>query len=218
MVPVESNSAEWILAQFDWADEHFKFPQLGHIFSYLIDARLHVFSDPDRWAMVVDRVGYNPRAANVVDVIYSFGNCLTSGGPGCEGDDFHRRIDNFQEAAIDYDPETPARLDLVVRGHLLSVASEVGEELWDVFRKLVPENRELLLADQSELRGRIPDDLPEILRLDEWHQPPEFLDKRSAGEVYRQLAEVLETGDVARYRTTEPPNSHWTNWRESGTH
>jgi hypothetical protein len=35
-----------------------------------------------RWALVVEAVGYNPRAGNLIDVVHTFGNCLMSGAPG----------------------------------------------------------------------------------------------------------------------------------------
>ncbi|WP_328653300.1 hypothetical protein OG598_05315 [Micromonospora sp. NBC_00330] len=50
----------------------------------------------------------------------------------------------------------------------ITVAAERGEELVDVLRRLVPDHRELLLADEVELRRRIPADIPEIIRLDQW--------------------------------------------------
>ncbi|WP_433353166.1 DUF7003 family protein [Micromonospora saelicesensis] len=43
---------------------------------------------------------------------------------------------------------------------------------------LVPDHRELLLADEVELRRRIPADIPEIIRLDQWHHPYLLQDTR----------------------------------------
>ena len=39
----------------------------------------------------------------------------------------------------------------------------------------------------------------------------------SSYETWQQLAQVLATGDVRYYRPTLPPNTHWSNWPESGT-
>jgi hypothetical protein len=78
-------------------------------------------------------------------------------------------------------------------------------------RRLVPAHRDVLLADEQELRARIPEDVPEVLRLDQWHQPDLFEQPPSASEVYRLVAEVITTGDVARYRPTLAPNTHWSN-------
>ncbi|MCB2407767.1 DUF7003 family protein [Hymenobacter lucidus] len=38
----------------------------------------------------------------------------------------------------------------------------------------------------------------------------------SSYETWPQLARVLTTGDVQHYRPTLPPNTHWSNWPESG--
>lgn len=61
-------------------------------------------------------------------------------------------------------------------------------------------------------------DLPEILRLEEWHQPDFSCDDNppSNAEVYQQLAEVLVSGDLTRYAPTKSPNTHWSHWPESG--
>ena len=88
-------------------------------------------------------------------------------------------------------------------------------------RLLVPAHRDLLLADTAETYRRLPGDLPVILTLDEWRHPEglmdNFADEVNADETFRMLAEVLETGDIARYRPQRPPNTHWSNWPEAGT-
>jgi hypothetical protein len=213
-MPTGTTSVAWILAQLDEAAAGFGFPDLGHPYYYAIDARLHGYADDGRWAMVVETVGYNPRGRDVLDVLHTFGNCLTSGKPGFEEEDFRHRIDNFEE--VEDDPETWSGSDVVVRGHRLHVDGRPGEDLWEVFRRLVPDHRGLLLADEAELRRRIPHDIPEILRLDAWHQPDVYETKPSESEAYRLVAEALSTRDPGRYRPTEEPNTHWSNWPDSG--
>lgn len=215
-MPRGDTTVEWILAQFDASAEDFTFPDLGHGYHFAIDARLHAYADFDRWALVVETVGYNPRAGDVLDVLHTYGNCLTSGGPGVENDDFLGRIDNFDDVEDEDEPETAGAANPVVRGTHLELSPQAGEDLSAVFRRLVPAHRDLLLADEVELRRRIPRDIPEILRLEEWHQPNLFETKPSHSEVYRQLAEVLATADPSRYRPSEEPNTHWTRWPDSG--
>ncbi|ADU47400.1 DUF7003 family protein [Intrasporangium calvum] len=210
-------SLEWISVQLDKSAEDFTFPDLGHGYYFAIDARLHAHSDPDRWALVVEVVGYNPRGGDVLDVLHTYGNCLTSGDPGIDNEDFLGRIDNFEEVEDEDEPETATGADVVVRGSRIRLSAQPGEELSAMFRRLVPSHRHLLLADDVELRRRIPTDIPEILRLEEWHQPDLFETKPSQSEVYRQVAEVLATADPARYRPTEAPNTYWSNWPDSGS-
>jgi hypothetical protein len=47
-----------------------------------------------RRALIVEAVGYSPRAGNLIDVLHVFGNCLTEGHPGYDSGDFLERIDN----------------------------------------------------------------------------------------------------------------------------
>ncbi|MET7402653.1 hypothetical protein ABZS66_55155 [Dactylosporangium sp. NPDC005572] len=207
-----------VLDQLDAAAEGFDFPMLDNGYYYAVDARLHAYGDARRWALIVEAVGYSPRAGNLTDVLHVFGNCLTVGDPGCEGGDFLNRIDNWDEVEDPDEPEMYRGGPLVVRGRPVVVAAGPGEELVDVLRRLVPEHRELLLADETELRRRIPPDLPELLRLDEWHHPDLAGSTRpSESPTFRQLAEVLTTGDLTRYAPTAPPNTHWSNWPESGS-
>nr|WP_167666528.1 hypothetical protein [Micromonospora narathiwatensis] len=175
-------------------------------------------TDARRWALIVETVGYSPRAGNVVDVLHVFGVCLTSGEPGYENGDFHERVDNWDQIEDPDEPETYRGGPVVVRGQPIAVAAEPGEDLVDVLRQLVPRHRELLLADEGELRRRIPADLPEVLRLDQWNHPDVASGLRpSESETFQQIADVLATGDVSRYAPSLPPNTHWSNWPESGS-
>lgn len=207
-----------VLEQLDAAADEFVFPDLGHRYYDGVDARLHAFSDGTRWAHVIDTVGYDPRAGNVVDVVHTFSNCLASGTPGPVNGDFHDRIENMDLIEDEDEPETyRGDVPLVVRGRPIPVDARAGEDLVNVFRQLVPEHRDLLLADDAELRRRIPADLPLVLRLDEWHHPDPFDQRPSTAEVFVQLAQVLSTVDTERYRPTLPPNTHYSNWPQSGS-
>jgi Family of unknown function (DUF7003) len=163
-------------------------------------------------------VGYSPRAANLTDVLHVFGNCLTEGQPGFDNGDFLDRVDNWDDIEDPDQPEIYCGGPVVVRGQALTVAAEPGEELVDVLRRLVPGHHELLLADEVELRRRIPADLPEVLRLDHWyHTDPVEGPPPSQCETFRQVAEVLTSGDIALYAPSMPPNTHWSNWPDSGS-
>ncbi|MGC4864719.1 DUF7003 family protein [Micromonospora sp. DT53] len=74
-------SAE-ILDQLDTAAADFMFPDLCHGYYYAVDARLHAYREGQRWALIVEALGYSPRAGNLIDVLHVLGNCLT--GLWCE--------------------------------------------------------------------------------------------------------------------------------------
>lgn len=169
--------------------------------------------------MLIELVGYNPRAGDVIDVVHAYGNCLTHGRSGYENEDFLSRIDNMDEIEDRDNPEF-LHVDggpIQIRGQRIPVAA-AGDPLDDVFRLLVPEHRDLLLADEPELRRRIPGDLSRVLVLDEWwHGQPEHYDQLPGEtETFQQLAMVLSTGDLTAYRPSKTPNTHWSNWPESG--
>lgn len=218
IAPVKTVSS--ILGRFDLAYGCGVFPDMANGYYYPVDVRMHLFADADRWAWVVELLGYNPRGGNLIDVVHFFGNCLTGGANGLTNDDFLDRVDNMDEVEDEGDGgHFRVGVPIVVRGHAIHVNAAQGTPLESVFRSLVPEHRALLLADNDEVRARIPADIPLILRLEEWHQPTDMWDghKPSDYEVFRQVAEVLVTADPTRYRPTEQPNTHWSNWPEAGT-
>lgn len=237
---------EAVVDVFDRAAEQLRFPEPEHPHSYLIAARLHAFSDAERWALVVDTVGYNPRAANVVDVLHALGNCL-SGTNETWNRRFVNRIDNFADLFEDGPAAALYRqVPLVIRGQAVPVAAAATISPEDLFRLLAPQYRDLLLAENAEVRQLVPADLPQVLCLDDWHhtalrvRPPspererrrqihEMLTRHASPqewvpfevrpcdiETYQQIGEVLATADPSRYRPTLPGNTHWSNWPMSG--
>lgn len=67
---------EEILNTLDHSNDGYycSFVELRHVYSYLIDSRLNVFrGDKDRWAIAVERLGYNPRAGTILLEIYYYG-------------------------------------------------------------------------------------------------------------------------------------------------
>jgi hypothetical protein len=238
--------AEGILSVFDRAAGQLRFPEPEHPYSYLMAARLRAFSNADRWALVVETVGYNPRAANVVNVLHGLGNCLV-GTTESWAARYHNRVDNFVDL-FEEQPWPPRyrQVPVIVRARKLRVDAAATIPPQDLFRLLVPEHRDVLLGDETELRQLVPADLPQVLSLDDWHhvtlrvKPPgvererrrrlhenlvrhgppgqrvPFEIRPSDVETYRQIADVLATADPSHYQPTTPPNTHWSNWPMSG--
>jgi hypothetical protein len=210
--------ADEVLAQLDSAADGFRFPDLNHGFRYAVDARLRALGDAARWALVVETAGYSPRGGRLVDVVHTFGNCLTSGEPGYENEDVHDRIGNPGPAESQGCPERfSGAVPLVVSGQVIPVGAPPGEELSATFRRLVPDHRDLLFGDDAQVRRRLPADLPQLLQLEEWNQPDLFVTPPSQSETYQLVAAVLQTLDPARYRPALAPNTHWSNWPDSGS-
>lgn len=207
-----------ILSQLDQAVQDVRFAALDHGYYYPVDARLHGFRDEARWAIVIETVGYNPRGSDLFDVLHCFGNCIRGFPGSSDDDDFIRRIDNMEELQDEEDWVVAAGVaSMVVRGHAVPIGDRAGVDLVDLFRSLAPSIRDLLLADEQELRRRLPADLPETLRLDEWHHPDVFNGELpSESDTFVMLADVLVEGRPELYKPTLPPNTHWSNWPEGG--
>jgi hypothetical protein len=229
---------EEILSQLDDCARGFTFPMLDNGYVYLADARLSAYRDETRWALIIEVVGYNPRAGGhggACNCLHCFGNCLRR-PPGTANEDFLCVTDDGPDGPTfddenDSDIREGARTirirDSIV---LLDLAPEAltrkGIEPEDppqitgaeLLRGLVPEHRDLLLATEEELRGRVPPDLPLVLRLDAWHHPDLAGDELpSESETFKLIADVLVSGNPSNYRPTEEPNTHWKNWPEAGS-
>ncbi|MEW2513776.1 hypothetical protein [Streptomyces sp. NPDC046870] len=203
-----------ILGQFDHCADEATFPDLANGYYYPVDVRMSLFHRPGEWGMVVELLGYSPRTRNLTDVLHVFGNCLTRGEPGFCNDDLFDRIDELTEDGRSYRGSRFAR----VRGRALPITGEQGAPLIDILRSLVAKDRSSFLANDHELRTRLPAHVPLVLRLDEWQQPHDLGDSMpSDHETFQRIAEVLATGDPSRYRLQRPPNTHWSAWPEAGT-
>jgi hypothetical protein len=115
------------------------------------------------WTLDVEIVGFNPCAGNLVDAVHTFGNCLTTGRPGFENEDFYDRIDNMDDVEPDDDAlmfTYVGSVPMEVRGQYLTIHAPAGTELPDVCRRLLPEHRDLLLGDEDEARRRLPQTSP----------------------------------------------------------
>ena len=226
-----------ILAQLDRCAAEFTFPMLDNGYVYLADVRLEAYRDEARWAMVIEVVGFNIRAGahdGINNCLHLFGNCLKR-PPGTANEDFLHLTDDgadepiFVEDSLDIvRPEAKA---IYVRGQEVEFTLDTSEfakhgidlesaevHSHELLRLLSGQHRARFFATEEELRDRIPPDLPMVLRLDEWHHPDlAGGDLPSRSETFQTIAEVLVTGDPARYRPAKTPNTHWRHWPEGGT-
>lgn len=105
---------------------------------------------------------------------------------------------------------------------LAQVGIEVSEPprlmVFELCRFLAAHHRDRVLATPDEQRFSVPDDVPEILKLDDWTHPDlAGSELPSECETFVQLAQVLSSGDISRYRPTTAPNTHWRNWPDGGS-
>jgi hypothetical protein len=227
-----------ILKQLDACARAFTFPMLDNGYVYLADTRLTAYGDETRWALVIEVLGYGTREGGhdgMNNALYCFGNCLGR-PPGTANEDFLTVTADGPEGPT-FDDEfglyvRPGVQSILIRGEraALDLSRENlearGVELVDppqvtgadLLRSLLPEHRHALLASEEELRSRVPSDLPQLLRLNEWRHPDlAGNDLPSASATFQMIADVLATGDRGRYHPAERANTHWRNWPEGGT-
>jgi len=102
--------------------------------------------------------------------------------------------------------------------HGIEVERAPRVQVFELCRFLADIVREEVLARPQEQRVSVLPDMDQILQLEEWHHPNvvDEEERPSRSETFKQLAQVLVTGDVGLYRPSRPPNTHWRNWPEGG--
>ena len=220
-----------ILDQLDACAERLAFPMLDAPGFRLAAARLHAYRDDSRWALLIETLGCHEFGAGheaIDNCLHVYGSSLHR-PPGVLAEDYLFPTADGDEGPTFDDRQYVRRTARTLRIRGRSVPLPDQSPLYDLesrplaygrrwrdyelLRWLVAGHRAELLSTEAERRARVPADLPEVLTLDAWHHPDlgsEVLP--SASETFCQLAEVLATGDVSRYRPTQPPNTHWSCW------
>ena len=177
--------AEEILNILDHSNDGFycSFVSLGHVYSYLIDVRLTTFSDEkSRWAIAVERLGFNPREGFVSLEIHYYGNCLENleyynNRPTSSYSIYPIDTDNFIET-IDSEVLKDDAKYWLIRGEQVPLQYtkqdyiNAGIELKEyepntisadeVAKLVVLNHRDLFRATDQELYKSIPKDLKKI--------------------------------------------------------
>ncbi len=100
------------------------------------------------------------------------------------------------------------------------IALEAAPQIhtFELCRYLAAVARDEVLARPLERRASVGPEMGELLVLEDWNHPDLVGDARpSESATFRQLAQVLVTGDVGLYRPSDPPNTHWRNWPDGGS-
>jgi hypothetical protein len=218
---------------------------LGHPKQFLITARLHAFSDGQRWALLLESAGYNPRAANVVNLTHLIASHSVEAPDGLAVSYSNARVENSKSVFTEF-RRSKTHFYLLLRGRSIPFLWPIGFSPEEALRNLEPEHQRLFLLDEGEIRLLVPTKLPEVLRLDAWHhldmtahpanvgnnpianrrrallnppgQPETPLDVRPSNvDTYIMIAHVLATGNAKLYTPTRPANTHWSLWPNSGS-
>lgn len=214
-----------ILRVLDDASRAFTFPCLDNGYVYLAATRLSLFRSEADWAMVFEVFGYSPRAGLPDTTISTFASRLhdldfrsihpIEAGPWMDESDPEMVAATGELRLREQAMPLPPKAAYGMRGIQLSGKRPA---VFELCRLLAAEYRPSVLATEEEQRVSVLPEMTRILQLDEWHHPDiTGSELPSATETFRQLADVLVTGDPSRYRATEDPNTHWKFWPEGGT-
>lgn len=226
----------------------FTFPMLDNGYVYLAATRLSLHRSPQDWAIVIEVFGFSPRTGIPDLHVYTFGSRLRNRDEPSDPDsraahENHLRNNPHNESSFfqhvqegdwqDSEDEIVAleATSISIRNQVVEVPpadtfEECGIELEDppniqifeLCRFLAASQRDLVLATPEERRNNVPDELLEILVLNEWCHPDVVNEERpSSSTTFQELAEVLVHGDVSRYEGAEAPNTHWSNWPDGGS-
>ncbi|WP_265596110.1 hypothetical protein [Verrucomicrobium sp. BvORR106] len=220
---------------------------LDNGYVYLAASRLSLHRSDDDWAMVIEIFGFSPRSGLPDVQVHTFGSRLhnrnsvqeyvtpeahqayLANNPNNESRFFHpieegRWIDEDEPEAVSPSGTVTLRstaIRLPSREQYLPVGIEIQGDrpaIFELCRFLAHHHRDYVLATFSERRASVPAELDEILVLEDWHHPDVCSEELpSETETFRQLAEVLASGEVSRYETDEPHITHWQHWPDGGT-
>ena len=214
-------------------------PDLEHGYFNTSGNRITLFGDKERWAFVFEKTGYDDRAGWIILETLSFGNCLINRGGSAPLGEFEGNLQFFYLVATDvvcdrFETVDPSAQIITIRNKPLAIEHDPevylkkditlgnGEDIGIVSltRFLDENNPEIFRATEDELRTMIPDDLPEIMVIDEWHHKSVYdSDGRNMinQETYQLIAEVLASLDASKWQPKLKPNNNWRNWPEAGS-
>jgi hypothetical protein len=216
------------------------FPDLGHGYFALSGSRVSLFADKDRWAIVFEKTGYANREYSVKTEILYFGNCLKN----LDKVDEHLLNVKYVQLCpyINLSSIMDKRTHILQNADSISIRSEkipiihstqlysdkgivLKNDSLDIvsLTRLLEEFYPLSFrATDSEIRQCLPNDLPKIMTIDQWHQesytnygvPQGVLPSQQ--EAYQLMAKVLVTKDTSLFKPTLKPNNDWRFWPDSG--
>lgn len=194
-----------ILDVMDGLAGDFEFPGFNNEHYETADARMHVYRDEERWAVIIEQL-VDWQAASGLERIVSV--------MGAVNGDTLRTV-SLTEPPIQDD--VPDKVD--VRGESVDVKvdAERDDVAFAVLLQLVEWDRDKLFSTEKELDDVVEPGMKRVLVVDDWAHPDVYGGpKPSESEAFRLIAEVAATGDVSKWKPTETPNNRdWKFWADS---
>lgn len=235
-----------ILEVMDACCRKFSFPMLDNGYVHMAASRLFLFRTEVDWALTMETFGFSARAEEPEIQVVTFGSRLVNRPEPEDFINDHawrQHLANHPHDEVRYvfpveggnwlDGEQVAvdAEEVVVRGAFVPLPARSEYEslgiplrdpdrvlVYELCRYLAATRREQVLCKPEELIVNLPPEMKLMLKLDEWNHPDLAKSEvASTSETFRMLARVLVSGDVADYRPTLKPNTHWKNWPDGGS-
>lgn len=220
-----SYTAEDILQQLDQSAAQFRFPGFNNANYHMGAARLSAFRNSQQWALIVEEVCWWPGAGGIVQNLSAFGNGLAGELAFPGQSDWQPGLVYWPYSSVEcgFDQEGELSCEQIrIRGEEvclnpqdLTLQPEVPERGFSILVQLVELYRNRLLCTPQELRKIVPPELELLIQLDQWCHPNVYLGELPGrNQSFRNLAEVLASGEVSRFRPADRPNVDWRLWME----
>ncbi|MEM9985852.1 MAG: hypothetical protein AAF804_12250 [Bacteroidota bacterium] len=198
------------------------FPTLAEPGFGLIKACIHLYAEPKRWAVVIERLGYHERFENFQVQLSYFGDCLQgqylhNGEPSNTAYFFPVDLANLRQIERGGNLRPEAKI-LEIRGQKIPLTTAAEPYLQE---KILPSPTSadppsllaqgrlwqaqgfgpLFAAKEQELRTHLPSDLPYLCLIDQYHHRDyRRLGRRTITEAdmdrhWQRMMERVESGD-----------------------
>jgi len=220
------------------------FLDLEHGYFETAGNRIHLFADSSRWAIIFEKNGYQNRGFSATIELYYFGNCIsypieenyktnTSTVMLIEPTEFER-IQNKEGSDMEtFELIDPGVKEVKIRDKMFPFNNNykdyeiVGIKVrdynnpkrligfGDLVRYLNETNPAVISANENDIRQHIPQDLPRLMTINEFHFISAYDMSVPPGnqETYKLIARILVTGDTLNWKPTQKPDNHWSNWK-----
>jgi len=236
---------EEILNALDDCTTYNFFLDLEHGYFHTAGSRINLFADENRWAIVFEKSGFGNRSGRAEIELNYFGNCLNNLGKAglndiytcntkyftlISGEEFERIEGDFELTSKEAKIVKVRNIELPIEQDKQNYKAK-GIKIQDfdnpndlidyqsLVRFLEERNSEIFRATEEELRTSIPNDLPFLMKIDEWHHNSysEYGgDKPSTYETFKLIADILVSKNIENWKPTLEPNNNWRNWPEAG--
>ncbi len=236
---------EDILSDLDSNPNYEFFLDLEHGYFYTAGSRLNLFADENRWAIVFEKSGFGNRTGNAEIELNYLGNCMINPPNAGLNDQFISSVnmitiidaEDLELIADGYELVSKKAETINVRGKAISIEQIIAayqqreiviREIQNpnrqidfpaLIRFLDEENRALFRATKNEITLFLPNDLPMIMSIDQWHHTRIYDyggPKTSENETFQLIADILVSKDKSKWNPTLSPNNDWRYWPGAG--